>query len=959
MFSLNRNTVLNILISFTIILLSVSIVNARYFVRDYSFDWMIYETDHFKIYYYEDESYLLEMTVESAEDAHARITDILDFETRKKIPLIVYKSHQEFEQTNLADGGLSEGVGGFTEMLRNRVVLPYTGSQEQFQKVLTHELVHAIMFEMLFASPISSMVTGGFIYPDEWFMEGLPELIADNWTPMGRQVLKDAVISGNLHTLEEIDDFNKIPPWEVYQAYKEGQSAVEYLVDNYGLDSITRIAKELRRDPTNDIDKALENVIGKSRAEFSEDWQLYLRRMYLPELEDKKKLKEYGTRLTSYEQRKDGIQFLSPDFTPSGELIACLSNEDRFLDITLINRETGDIFKNLTDGKGYDDYNYIQYMGNSLSFSSDGNRIAFVVRAQTRDEIYILDIISGDIVNKIKLPLDNLVSPSFSPNDRYLAFAGLKDGKQDIYIYDFNTGVYTNITNSPEQCDYPDWSPDGKKIVYTAKTITGEHLFLKDLNQEGTEQITFGEWSDIHPNFTSDGYEILFVSNRFEDTFNIFTYSLDTKQSTRRSNLLIGADRPTMSDDGEYIAFTGIEDGLYTVCVKETPLPIYYPIYDEIVVEEPELPELMKNPELLSDSREYSLDLQLDFAVSTFTYTTGGEFKNYTQLVLSDTLSDNRFAFLFDLTSVRSFEDIDAAFIYYNLSHRANIGVMAQSWRDLIARDNKGYYERMSGGAFMYSYPLSQKYNINLTPFFFVRKKEFIKPYDVESKRLLGTSVTLSRDTTLYGYYHPTSGSHQSIYVEQTFPLDGTGGESGDKSFLFYTNIIGDLRKYCYITDRNSLAMRLIMGTSIGRDPQKYFICGADTVRGYPLYSMYGNNFTYSNIELRFPIIDLVYTSIPGFVLGGFRGLLFFDAGTAWSNGGRGVEWDAKEPGTGFEPWKTEDGFKFHHIRTSFGFGFRWALFGVLDLRLDYAWRTNFQDIASKPYIHFSLGTEW
>ena len=50
----------------------------------------------------------------------------------RRIPLIVYASDQDFEQTNIFPGFIPEGVLGFTEYLKRRVALPFRGDYDQF-----------------------------------------------------------------------------------------------------------------------------------------------------------------------------------------------------------------------------------------------------------------------------------------------------------------------------------------------------------------------------------------------------------------------------------------------------------------------------------------------------------------------------------------------------------------------------------------------------------------------------------------------------------------------------------------------------------------------------------------------------------------------------------------------------------------------------------------------------------
>ena len=61
--------------------------------------------------------------------------------------ILVYGSHNDFQQTNAVGEFLPEGVGGVTELLKNRVIIPFEGDYELFRHVIQHELTHAIVNE--------------------------------------------------------------------------------------------------------------------------------------------------------------------------------------------------------------------------------------------------------------------------------------------------------------------------------------------------------------------------------------------------------------------------------------------------------------------------------------------------------------------------------------------------------------------------------------------------------------------------------------------------------------------------------------------------------------------------------------------------------------------------------------------------------------------------------------------
>src|SRR5437773_6012938 len=65
------------------------------------FEWKIYVTDHFEIYYYPEMEKHLERIAGYAESAYQQISSDLKHDLSFKVPLILFKTHSEFEQQNV------------------------------------------------------------------------------------------------------------------------------------------------------------------------------------------------------------------------------------------------------------------------------------------------------------------------------------------------------------------------------------------------------------------------------------------------------------------------------------------------------------------------------------------------------------------------------------------------------------------------------------------------------------------------------------------------------------------------------------------------------------------------------------------------------------------------------------------------------------------------------------------
>ena len=146
-------------ISFLILVLTLLLfdnLSAQFFyfgrnkVQYTNFDWHILKTDHFDIYYYPQMEELAEKGAYFAEESYRYLENKFNFTITRSIPLILYSTHLHFQQTNITPSFIPEGVGGFFEFLKGRVVIPSNGNLNLFRKVIYHELIHVFMHSKIY-----------------------------------------------------------------------------------------------------------------------------------------------------------------------------------------------------------------------------------------------------------------------------------------------------------------------------------------------------------------------------------------------------------------------------------------------------------------------------------------------------------------------------------------------------------------------------------------------------------------------------------------------------------------------------------------------------------------------------------------------------------------------------------------------------------------------------------------
>ncbi|MGH8003326.1 MAG: peptidase MA family metallohydrolase, partial [Limisphaerales bacterium] len=368
------------------------------------FDWHYIQTEHFDIYYYQNGYELAKFAAASLESAYVQVRKSLNYDVRKRVPIILFLSHNDFQQTNVTPELIEEGVGGFTESFKNRVVLPFMGNYEDFRHVLHHELTHAMIFDMLFANPFGSILSRqAFFRIPLWFAEGYAEYSSRfGMDPFADMVLRDATINNYLQPLEYVGGF---------LAYKQGQSALTYLAQKYGEEKISEIISKGKVNLS--MDRAMKAAIGQSMSAFNDEWVKAQKKIYWPELNLRKEPRDFAKQLTNHE--KDGSNFNEhPSFSPTGNEIAIFTDRSDFTEVYLISATDGKRIKKILKGERTGDMESLHSYVSGLSWSPDGTKIALVTKSKGEDALTIFKV-KGGVEKRYKFGMDGLYSPAYSP----------------------------------------------------------------------------------------------------------------------------------------------------------------------------------------------------------------------------------------------------------------------------------------------------------------------------------------------------------------------------------------------------------------------------------------------------------------------------------------------------------------------------------------------------------------
>lgn len=924
------------------------------------FDWNHYQTDHFDIYYYVDDIQILKKVAEMAESAYLRISQDIKHQLSATIPLIYYKTSTDFEQTNLFQ--LPEGVLGVAEPILYRVVIQGDMALDEIQDLIEHELAHIFEYDLLWGSP------GGALYslnqPPGWIMEGFAEYSTQTWSHWSSLIVRDAVLNDRIPELTESGQLFSRYPLPRSPDYDFGHAIYDFIEHKYGKNGIREFWQSMKNSSPLGKRDHINRAFNQKPKEFNFELKKYLRQRFNDFLL-RENPEDYSLAIGPEFPLNPYYFALSHALSPSGDIVAALTVnlKESDIDIILISTKDGSVIKNIT--KGYTlQYEHIKYeiapsKGSDITWSSDGDQIAFFARAGQKHTLFIISALTGKTLRMIKIPYDQPASPCFFFDGKELLFTAFHNGIHDIFKINLETEKILNLTKDDLFEKAVNISADGKFVAYTIRIDTYDKIFLSPIsNFQKKTQITFGRGNTITPYFSPDGKE-LFFSADIREAFNLYSINLETGELKRYTDVRTGNFFPIpLPNDPKNIIFSSFNKGAFqifksefegqvekTVSFKEIEPEEGFEIFEPVI-------SLEINREKIKPYRGVGkLYLASRPPIDTIVSTDGSIYGG-SAITFSDLLAD--YTFFLMAYQVRSFRSYYVA--YLNQKRRFQYMASAfqytefyypqyayydpyyyslYSYRDAIAM------RKISGMALGSYYPFNRYYRIEGSVGFYHYEEDFYDPYIRESLLFSGSgynqfwngnnlsaSFSLIGETTRFKAYGPEAGNTFRISLSQSVPVSS--------SYLQNTTVSVDLRQYLNIGSDFLFALRFEGFASRGKNPYVFYFGGNNQVRSAYYFNIIANEGWFANVEFRFPLINSAISIIGQ--LGPVRGTFFFDIARAKIKGFPTKFY--RFTGNPDNPFVESDAIG------SYGYGFEFFLLG-LPVHLDFVKRLEIPDFSS------------
>lgn len=199
-------------------------------------------------------------------------------------------------------------------------------------------------------------------------------------------------------------------------------------------------------------------------------------------------------------------------------------------------------------------------------------KIAYITangRGASRSYTLVVSDADGENERTIMESRDPIMSPSWSPDNRKLAYVSFEGGVSSVFVQTLRTGNRIKVSGRPGINGAPSFSPDGRKLVLTLGGADGNpDIHILDLDSREMQRLTTSRAIDTEGAWSADGKEIYFTSDRSGGP-QIYKVSADGGKAARVTFEGSYNARPRLSPDGKKLAMVHNDRGNYRIAVMD------------------------------------------------------------------------------------------------------------------------------------------------------------------------------------------------------------------------------------------------------------------------------------------------------------------------------------------------------------------------------------------------------
>ena len=486
------------------------------------FLWTYFRFEKFDTYFYLNGKELATYAAEYADKHIKEIEMELESNLEEKIQFIIFNNLSDLKQSNIGLTGDfdSYNTGGVTRIIGGRVLIYFDGNYDHFEQQIRAGIAQVILNEMIYGAGIGAQIKNNALFSmPEWYLNGLISYISLKWNPDIDNKVRDAILAG------KYEKFNRLTGLEAAYA---GHSLWYYISLKYGESTIPNIVYMARL--SRNIEKGFMYVLGISFKDLVVEWLNFYHGVY--NSEDIGRNQDSGSKINK--KTKRDLVYRQCKFGPDSNFLAYCTHELGIYRIYLKNINEGrtkKIFKG-----GYRIAEKPDYSYPLLAWHPSGQLLAMITERKGEIYLYFYNLNEKHFEKLVLYDFQKVLDFSYSDDGNQLLFSAIQKGQSDIFIYNIASGSYQQIT--------------------------------KDI------------YNDLNPRFINNSKDIIFSSNRNNDTIrfdekvdisklhftnDIFIYNYSAKRNIlhRITNTPQADEIQPMPYTDNYFCYLGDQNGIY------------------------------------------------------------------------------------------------------------------------------------------------------------------------------------------------------------------------------------------------------------------------------------------------------------------------------------------------------------------------------------------------------------
>ncbi|MES2679159.1 MAG: hypothetical protein V4635_04705 [Bacteroidota bacterium] len=425
-----------------------------------NFIWTYFDFERYRVYSYQGGAEISKYVSVSVAKQLPLLEKRLDYQVDDKINILVYNNQGDFKQSNL---GLSSddqnNIGGVTKIIGDKISVFFNGSHADLDQQIRAALAELLITKILYGGNARDMLRNSTLLNlPPWYTQGLIKYLSEGWTSYSDNLMYDDIKN------DRFSSFNRLTGDEAARA---GHALWYDIVGTYGEALIPNLLYMTRvsRSP----DNAFLFVLGVSLQNLIYDFtDAYNRRLFTfkdslrkSPINNNSVLKKYKS-IRHYSQLK-----LSPD----GKKVVYARTELNQIRVYL--NEIGEnkhkrLLKYGPKIEQLDDFTYP-----ILAWHPNGNIVAMIYERKDQLVIYTVDLESKETFRRNLPGFEKINSASYSPDGKKLALSAVKKGKgqSDIFVYGLSSSAIEQITNDIWDDNNAVFIKGSKQIVFESNRV--------------------------------------------------------------------------------------------------------------------------------------------------------------------------------------------------------------------------------------------------------------------------------------------------------------------------------------------------------------------------------------------------------------------------------------------------------------------------------------------------------